>query len=67
MRRLRERRVRGVQMVQIEIDVDLLAVLSELGLVDPDEADASGALAFALAMFLAEAAEARRCRVKENS
>lgn len=67
MRRLRERRSRGVQMVQIEIDGDLLAALGELGLIDPDEAADSEALAFALAMLLEEAAEARRGRLKENS
>ena len=64
MRRLRERRARGVQMIQIEIDVDLLATLGELGLIDPDNATDPDALAFALTMLLEEATEARRGRMK---
>jgi hypothetical protein len=64
MRRLRERRSRGVQMVQIEIYADLLAVLGELGLIYPDDAADQDALAFALAVLLEEAAEARWDRMK---
>ena len=59
MRRLRERRARGVRVVAVEIDADLLEALSELGLIDPDDADDPGALAFALAMLLEEAIEVR--------
>ncbi len=60
MRRLRERRARGARVVQVEVDVDLLEILDQLGLVDPDEADDPGALSFALLMLLTEAVEARR-------
>ena len=62
MRRLRARRARGARVVLVEIDTDLLEILEQLGLVDPDEADDPGALSFALLMLLTEAAEARRSR-----
>jgi hypothetical protein len=60
MRRLRERRARGARVVAVEIDVDLLAAFDELGLVDPDDPDDPGALAFALLMLLEEAIESRK-------
>lgn len=60
MRRLRERRAREVRVISIEIDVELLSLLDELGLVGPDEADDPGALSFALLMLLEEAVEHRR-------
>ena len=60
MRRLRARRVRGARIIAVEVDVDLLEILEELGLVGPDEVGDSGALSFALLMLLTEAAEARR-------
>ncbi len=60
MRRLRERRARGARVVAVEVDVDLLEILEQLGLVDPNEADDPGALAFALYMLLEEAVEHRR-------
>ena len=60
MRRLRERRARGARVVAVEIDVDLLAAFDELGLVDPDDPDDPGALAFALLMLLEEAVESRK-------
>ncbi len=66
MRRLRERRARGARIVLVEVDIDLIEALDELGLVHPDEADDPGALSFALSMLLAEAAEARRSRFKKN-
>ncbi len=47
-------------MVTVEIDTDLLEIIEELGLVDPDEADDPGALAFALLMLLEEAVESRK-------
>ena len=59
MRRLRERRVRGCRVVQVEVDIDSLESLERLGLVGPEEADDPGALAFALAMLLEEAIESR--------
>ena len=59
MRRLRERRGRGARVVAVEVDIDLLEILGELGLVDPDEDD-TGALSFALCMLLEEAVESRR-------
>ena len=59
-RRLRERRARGVRVVDVEVDVDLLETLARLGLVGPEEVDDPGALAFALAMLIAETIEARR-------
>lgn len=59
MRRLRERRARGARVVAVEIDVDLLEILEELGLVGPDEVGDSGALSFAILMLLTEAAEVR--------
>ncbi len=66
MRRLRERRARGARVVLVEVDVDLMEVLNDLGLVASDEADDPGALSFALSMLLAEAAEARRSRIEKN-
>ena len=66
MRRLRERRARGARVVAVEVDCDLLADLEEAGLIDPADAADPGALAFALSMLLAEAAEARRSRIKES-
>ena len=64
MKRLRERRARGVRVIPVEVDSDLLETLEQLGLVDPDETDDPGALSFALAMLLEEAAEARRRRTE---
>ena len=64
MRRLRERRARGARVIAVEVDIDLLEALSDLGLIDPDEADDSGALSFALLMLLTEAVEVRRDRMK---
>ena len=64
MRRLRERRVRGARIVQVEVDTDLLQLLEQLGLIDPAGADDPGALSFALFMLLEEAAQARRSRLK---
>ena len=63
MRRLRERRARGARVVAVEIDTDLLEVIGDLGLIDPDEADDPGALSFALLMLLSEAVQARRNRM----
>ena len=60
MRRLRARRARGARVVLVEVDVDLLEILEELGLVGPDEADDPGALSFALLMLLTEAVESRK-------
>lgn len=60
MRRLRERRVRGVRIVAVEIDENLLADLTELGLIGSNEADDPDALSFGLAMLLSEAVESRR-------
>ncbi len=60
MRRLRERRSRGIRIIAVEVDADLLADLGELGLIDPDDADDVGALSFALFMLLEEAVEFRR-------
>ena len=60
MRRLRARRARGARVVAVEIDVDLLKAFDELGLVDPDDPDDPGALAFALFMLLEEAVESRK-------
>ena len=65
-RRLRERRRRGARIVAVEIDIDLLEILEELGLVDPDQADDPGGLAFALLMLLEEAVEARRSRIEKK-
>ena len=60
MRRLRERRARGARVVAVEVDEDLLENLVRLRLVDRDEVDDPGALAFALYMLLEEAVESRR-------
>ena len=67
MRRLRERRARGARVVAVEVDVDLLEILDQLWLVDPDETGDPSALSFALLMLLSEAAEARRSRFKKSS
>ncbi len=67
MRRLRERRARGARVVQVEVDVDLLGILEELGLVGPGQADDPDALAFALSMLVEEGVEARRSRIEKNS
>ena len=66
MRRLRERRARGVRMVLVEIDTDLLELLEQLELVDQAEAADPGALAFGLWMLLNEVAENHRSRIKES-
>lgn len=55
----RERRRRGARIIRVEIDVDLLELLADLGLVGPDTADDSSVLNFAILMLLTEAAEAR--------
>ena len=66
-RRYRERRLRGARIVPVEIDVELLEALSELGLIDPDDADDPVALSFALSMLIAETVEARRSQFNLNS
>ncbi len=66
MARLRERRIRRVRVVPVEVDCDLLADLEALGLIDQADAADPGALAFALSMLLAAAADARRRRFKKN-
>ena len=58
--------VRVGDHVCVEIDVDLLEIIEELGLVGPDEADDPGALSFALLMLLTEAVEARRSCFRKN-
>ena len=60
MRQLRERRARGVRVIAIEIDVDLLNALEQSGLLGQDEIDDPSALAFALSMLIEAGIEARR-------
>lgn len=66
MRRLRERRSRGVRVIGVEIDADLVSLLTEIGLIGPSEIDDSHALSFSLWMLLNEIAENHRNRIKES-
>jgi hypothetical protein len=65
-RRHRERRARGARVIGVEIDADLVSLLTEIGLIGPDEIDDSHALGFALWMLLNEIAENHRDRVRES-
>ncbi len=65
-RRLRERRARGVRVIAVEVDGDLLELLEQLGLVDQAEAADAGALSFGLWMLLNEISEKHRSRIKES-
>ncbi len=66
MRRLRERRARGVRVIPVEVDSDLLELLEQLELVDQAEAADPGALSFGLWMLLNEISEKHRSRIKES-
>ena len=66
-RRYRERRLCGIRIVPVEIDIDLLETLEHLGLVNRDEVGNPEALAFALSMLIAETVEARRSQFNLNS
>ena len=65
-RRHRERRARGVRVVQVEIDFDLRELLVQLGLVDQAEVTDPAALSFGLWMLLNEISEKHRSHIKES-